>query len=83
VKVLRMFLRASQILKIFDGYLWDLVPSIQPGKGSAKVLSIMVGRRMTTGRFPLQFSISISPIALVNAYVFGHPNILALLRCPS
>jgi hypothetical protein len=40
-------------------------PSIQPGSGSAKVDSMMAGRRITVGRSPRYLSVSCSPIHLV------------------
>jgi hypothetical protein len=42
------------------------------------VLVTMVGRMMTTGRFPLRWPSNISPIVLVNVYTFGHPKWQAL-----
>ena len=56
-----------------------LTPSAQPGKGSFNVLVTMLGRMITTDKFPFSCSTSISPIALVNTYVFGHPYNFALI----
>lgn len=57
-----------------------LFPSIQPGNGSDKVLSIVVGRMMITGSCPFVSSTTISPIALLNEYVFAHPYFCALFH---
>jgi hypothetical protein len=61
--------------------LGHLIPSIHPGNGSFRRLVMMLGRTMTTGRSPLRCPSTISPIALVKTYVFGHPNCLALDSC--
>jgi hypothetical protein len=65
---------ATGVLAILD----HLIPSIHPGNGSFKILVMILGRMITTGRSPRRCPRIISPIALVNTYVFGHPNSLAL-----
>ena len=67
----------SKFICLYRAYL---LPSIQPGNGSFKVLSTMLGLSIITGSFPFVSSTTISPIALVNAYVFGHPYFCALLH---
>lgn len=41
---------------------------------------MMVGRLITRGTSSFNFPKSISPIAFVNTYVFGHPYFLALIK---
>lgn len=59
-------------------YVYNLFPSIQPGKGSLQVLSITLGLMVTTGISPRMLLITISPMALVNTYVSCHPWSFAL-----
>jgi hypothetical protein len=56
-----------------------LTPSDQPGNGSLNVLVTIAGRTIATDKFSFNCPKSISPIAFVNTYVFGHPYNFALI----